>query len=309
MAAQWFLNSIEVAKKHDLCDVLKTYEEAQGKMLIAAIKSSNTDCIAGLLESGADINYVEHVDDNDQENHVFSYLLHRARCISIPMSMFVTVDDILSNVALNTGECVWCETLAGKTGDKSDIAKIFCHFIQQAETPLAQAVIDDQLSSVVTPQDVTIVCMLLANGANMSTDCGWWVGLIHVTVAECVVWLNKVPLMELFLKHGFDVNNISTNIVATAERKMLLTLIHAGLHHNLLAKSSLCLAQVAGASGHNVPNDVQDPEPVSLLFACCTQIRQWLTQKYKENIVFCVINHCKFLPAIVQKYLLCGEDV
>ncbi len=106
MAAQWFLDSIEVAKKHDLCDVLKTYEEAQGKMLIAAIKSSNTDCIAGLLESGADINYVEHVDDNDQENHVFSYLLHRARCISIPMSMFVTVDDILSNVALNTGECV-----------------------------------------------------------------------------------------------------------------------------------------------------------------------------------------------------------
>ncbi len=141
-------------------------------MLIAAIKSSNTDCIAGLLESGADINYVEHVDDNDQENHVFSYLLHRARCISIPMSMFLTVDHILSNVALNTGECVQCETLAGKIGDKSDIAKIFHHFIQQAETPLAQAVIDDQLSSVVTPQDVTIVCMLLANGANMSTDCG-----------------------------------------------------------------------------------------------------------------------------------------
>ncbi len=67
----------------------------------------------------------------------------------------------------------------------------------------------------------------------MTTDCSRFAGLIHVTVA---VWLNKVPFMKLFLEHGFDVNSISTNIVAKAEREMLLTLLHAGLHHSLLTK-------------------------------------------------------------------------
>ncbi len=278
-------------------------------MLVAAIKSGNNGCIAALLDSGAEVNYVEHIDEHEEETHVFGYLLNIAAHMSVPLLMFQTVDDVLLNAVSNIGQCMRCEKLTGEAGNRTDIAKIYHHCIRQDETPLAEAVVNDNLSPEVTSQALDIVHLLLCAGAHMTTDCGRFTGFIHVTVAEYIVLLNKVPFMELFLEYSFDLNEISTTIVAKADRDILLTLLHAGLHHSCLTQNPLWLVQVAGGNGYSVPDDAKEEHPTSLMYVCCMKIRQCLVAKYKENIVFCVENYCNFLPQVVRTYLLCGEKV
>ncbi len=75
-------------------------------MLVAAIKSGDEDCITALLDSGADVNYTESVDDHEEEMCVFGYLMNRAAHMSFPLLMFQTVEDVLANAASNTDGCM-----------------------------------------------------------------------------------------------------------------------------------------------------------------------------------------------------------
>ncbi len=157
MAGQRFLDCLDATRENNVSCILQTFAECQGKMLVAAIKSNNNGYIAAILDSGADVNFVEHIDEHEEETHVFGYLLNRVAHMSVPLLMFQTVDDVLLNAASNVGQCIQCEKLTGEAGDRTDIAKIYCHCIRQDETPLAEAVVDDNLSPEVTPQALDIV--------------------------------------------------------------------------------------------------------------------------------------------------------
>lgn len=293
-----FTETLEFLETRNLGNIRAKRLKFQNDILLAAIEAEDTDTVSQLLAGGIDTNFLEQISNVEEERRVCWTMMKQ----SSPIVMFETIDELLQGRAQEISDCSKCSQLPDVFLSGSPITAVFAHFVRQVDTPLSLAA--SAQGGNASQAQVDICKMLLDHGAEINTDCGRFVGALHVTIPERVVYLNKVNIMQMFIEYGYNVDNLHEKFVAKAKEEMLMILVEAGIKRELLKNNGSNIAKIASCTVEK-PEEGEPPrEPKSLMYQCREKICEVLCDHSEKNLWFLVKKGDTDFPQHIQDYLL-----
>lgn len=294
-----YIRIISHAQENNLSQILHTLERGKKALLRAAVADEDITCVKYLLQCDTDVNlqWDRYGDQSTPAQRVAQSLCLESVSDSEKQE---AVERKVVNILLS------CDTCYEKFNELSmtyvrQVQCIYSHMLKSSCTPLYCAA---------RKANLPIMTELLKAGCDMYVDCGLYCGtyttytpLPHIGVPGLAVLQNSIPMLELLLAHGLDVNRLSNTVVEYAQENTLRLLLQQGIKRSILTKQYTLLGIVAG-------NCRMCDGDVSLMNRCRIVIRQQLARCSDLNMFSCIEQGlANVLPKPILHYLSFGMSM
>ena len=285
--------ALQCAAENKSEKVLERIPFVLGNLLNAAISEGDILTASYLIKAGAKVNfgvnYFYTPKDAFYHYAALAYFRRAQQDFLVPCE-----EDVMQGYLQLISSCKQCDH------STSDLNLFNNHIGQYIEFPLLVAV---------QQQNIEAIQLLLDCGAQKEIDCGNYRGESHTTPFSLCITSGFLEGVEAFLKRGININKVvSIGSFQDYSEEILEAFLRAGLFHRKISRNS-ALAIAAGKEGRVVPQQQQEPPPLSLKFICREVIREAILKSRPENLFIHITKSRLGLPHNLCRYLLCEFDV
>lgn len=306
------LEVAEYAQQEKLSSVVQTLENCTGDLLLAAVDDGSIECIQMILKAGGNINFTKSVLPSEKNVHLLNFIIEQTKCTTMGIDAFNrglmwNTYEFLSEIdKLNSlTKCESCKVLLGSsvTEQNRDYMfreTVYTHFVRAETSPLLCAIENDNL---------TVAEYLLDNGAKLHIDLGRSAehSIFHANVLCIAVCMDKPDFLRLFLKYCPNINTLITKkVTEIASEVCLMILLRAGLCRSNFITPHERLGLLAGKYGAQIPYQIQETKPYSLMQFACQCVRQTIYESSDLNLIAAITS--LRLPSAIERYVLCDYE-
>ena len=299
-----FKRAINIATTKNSKPVLAQLPEVLGQLLNAAVSAGDAEGAQELIHAGASVEYQKQNYADVPSDGPYIAFNNYAANITFYMPSAPSAQDIVETFVDTVDNCDKCcdflETIPAPGNRAEYIEAFFRHEFRKVKSPLLLAV---------DAKSVSLVDLLLTNGAEKQVDCGYKDYMEHITPFSLAVYTDWLDGIELFIQHGLDINNdIEKEIFNRCTPKALMVFLQHGLLRCKLRGLS-DLAVAAGKFDDFVPPKQQESRPCSLKYTCRAVIRRALASSSQQNFFVTATPENLHLPRRLCEYILCGFEL